>query len=159
MLHTGIYPNAFKVAKVIPIFKKGDRSLLTSYRPISLLPTLSKMFERVIFTQLYSFFITNNILCEQQYGFRAGHSTVLAATKLIDHTYEQMDQRKTSTHIYIDLSKAFDTLKFDILLSKFKYYGLSEIPLKLFTNYLTSRNQYVKFGSCTSNKKITFGLN
>ena len=71
MLHIGIYSNAFKVAKVMPIFKKDDPSLLTNYIPISLLPTLSKIFERVIFTQLYSFFITNNILCEQQYGFRA----------------------------------------------------------------------------------------
>ena len=91
MLHTGIYPNALKIAKVIPIFKKGDPSLLTNYKPISLLLTLSKIFERVIFTQLYSFFITNNILCEQQL-FRTGHSTELAATKLIDHNCEQMDQ-------------------------------------------------------------------
>ena len=151
MLHTGIYPNAFKIAKVIPIFKKGDPSLLTNYRPITLLPTLLKIFERAISTQLYSFFITNNILCEQQYGFRAGHSTELAATKLIDHTYEQMDQQKTPGHIYIDLSKAFDTLNFDILLSKLRYYGLSEIPLKLITNYLTNRNQYLKFESCISN--------
>ena len=151
MLHTGIYPNAFKIAKVIPIFKKGDPSLLTNYRPISLLPTLSKMFERAIFSQLYSFFITNKILCEQQYGFRAGHSTELAATKLIDHTYEQMDQQKTPGHIYIDLSKALDTLNFDILLFKLRYYGLSEIPLKLITNYLTNRNQHVKFESCISN--------
>ena len=118
MLHTGIYPNAFKIAKVVLIFKKGDPSLLTNYRPISLLPTLSKIFERAIFTQLYSFFITNKILCEQQFGFRAVHSTELAATKLIDHTSEQMDQQKTPGHIYIDLSKAFDTLNFDILLSK-----------------------------------------
>ena len=63
------------------------------YRPISLLPILSKIFERAIFTQLYYFFITNIILCEQQYGFRAGHSTELAATKLIDRTNEQMDQQ------------------------------------------------------------------
>ena len=86
MLHTGIYPNAFKIAKIIPIFKKGDPSFLTNYRPISLLPTLSKIFEHAVFTELYSFFITNKILCEQQYGFRAGHSIELAATKLIDHT-------------------------------------------------------------------------
>ena len=115
MLHTGIYQNAFKIAKVIHNFKKGDPSLLTNYRPISLMPTLSKIFERAMFTQLYSFFITNNILCEQQYGFIAGHSTELAATKLIDHTYEQIDQQKISVHIYIDLSQAFDTLNFDIL--------------------------------------------
>ena len=89
-------------------------------------------------------------MCEQQYGFRAGHSTELAATKLIDHTYEQMGQQKTPGHIYIDLLKAFDTLNFDILLSKLRYYGLSEIPLKLITNYLTNLNQYVEFESCIS---------
>ena len=71
---------------------------------------------------------------------RAWHSTELAATKLIDHTYEQMDQQKTHGHIYIDLSKAFDTLNFDILLSKLRYYGLSENPLKLITNYLTNQD-------------------
>ena len=120
MLHTGKYPNVFKIAKVIPIFKMGDRSLLTNYRPISLLSTLSKLFGRVIFIQLYYFFTTNKILCEQQYGFRAGHSTELAATELIDHMYEQIDQQKTPVHIYINLSKAFDTLNFDILLSKSK---------------------------------------
>ena len=107
MLHTYIYPNAFKIAKVIPIFKKDDPILLTNYRLISLLPTLAKIFERVISTQLNYFFIINNILCEQQYGFRAGHFTELAATNLIDHTYmyEQMDQQKTHVHIYVDLSK------------------------------------------------------
>ena len=120
MLHTGKYPNAFKIAKVIPIFKMGDPSLLTNYRPISLLPTLSTLFGRVIFIQLYYFFTTNKILCEQQYGFRAGHSTELAATELIDHMYEQIDQQKTPVHIYINLAKAFDTLNFDILLSEFK---------------------------------------
>ena len=106
MLHTGIFPNTFKIAKVIPIFKKDDPSLLTNYRPISLRPTLSKRFECDIFTQFFSFFITNNILCEQQYEFRAGHSTELAATKLFDHTYEQMAQQKSPVHIYIDISKS-----------------------------------------------------
>ena len=84
---------------------------------------------------LDSFFITNNILCEQQYGFRADQYTELAATKLIVHTYEQMDQH---------------TLNFDILLSKIKYYRLSEIYLK----FIINRNQYVKFESCISNHDL-----
>ena len=84
---TGIYVNAFKTTKVIPVFKKGGLSLLSNYRPISPMPTLSKIFKRVICTQLYSFFITNNILCEQQYGFKADHSTELAVTRIIEHTY------------------------------------------------------------------------
>ena len=70
MLTTGIFPDAFKVAKSIPIFKKGDSSLLVNYRPISLLPTISKVFERVIHNQMYDYFNNFNLLAEQQYGFR-----------------------------------------------------------------------------------------
>ena len=70
MLTTGIFPDAFKVAKIIPIFKKGDSSLLVNYRPISLLPTISKVFERVIHDQMYEYFNNFNLLAEQQYGFR-----------------------------------------------------------------------------------------
>ena len=70
MLTTGIFPDAFKVAKIIPIFKKGNSSLLVNYRPISLLPTISKVFERVIHDQMYEHFNNFNLLAEQQYGFR-----------------------------------------------------------------------------------------
>ena len=85
MLTTGIFPDAFKVAKIIPIFKKGDSSLLVNYWPISLLPTISKVFERVIHDQMYEYFNNFNLLAEQQYGFRKKHSTEYAAIKLIDH--------------------------------------------------------------------------
>ena len=83
MLTTGIFPDAFKLSKVIPLFKKGDSSLLVNYRPISLLPTLSKVFERVIHDQMYEYFNQFNLLSEQQYGFRKKHSTEYAAVKLV----------------------------------------------------------------------------
>ena len=150
MLTTGIFPDAFKLSKVIPLFKKGDSSLLVNYRPISLLPTISKIFEKVIHDQLYEYFDKYNLLAEQQYGFRKQHSTEYAAVKLVDRVSKEMDIGKTPTNVYIDLSKAFDTLTFDILLFKLKYYGVTDTALDLMRSYLTNRKQYVVFNSCQS---------
>ena len=146
MLTTGIFPDAFKVSKVIPLYKKGDSSLLVNYRPISLLPTISKIFEKVI----HDYFDKYNLLAEQQYGFRKRHSTEYAAVKLIDHVSKEMENGKTPTNVYIDLSKAFDTLTFDILLFKLKYYGVTDTALDLIRSYLTNRKQYVVFNGCQS---------
>ena len=104
MLTSGIFPDAFKTAKIIPIHKKGDSALLSNYRPISLLPTISKIFERIIYNQLYQYFSDNGLLAEQQYGFRSQHSTEYAATKLIDHISQVMDSGKTPGALYIDRS-------------------------------------------------------
>ena len=150
MLTTGIFPFAFKLSKVIPLFKKGDSSLLFNYRPISLLPTISKVFERVIHDQMYKYFNQFNLLAEQQYGFRKQHSTEYAAIKLIDHVSKEMEAGKTPTSVYIDLSKAFDTLTFEVLLYKLKYYGVTDTAFDLLKSYLTNRKQYVVFDSCQS---------
>ena len=93
-LRTGIFPDALKIAKVKPLYKKGDNFCLNNYRPISLLPTISKIFERVMFTQLYSYLNANNLLSEQQYGFRSQHSTELACIKLVDYITTEMDNIK-----------------------------------------------------------------
>ena len=150
MLTTGIFPDAFKLSKVIPLFKKGDSSLLVNYRPISLLPTISKVFERVIHDQMYEYFNQFNLLAEQQYGFRKQHSTEYAAIKLIDHVSKEMEAGKTPTSVYIDLSKAFDTLTFEVLLYKLKYYGVTDTAFDLLKIYLTNRKQYVVFDGCQS---------
>ena len=150
MLTIGIFPDAFKLSKVIPLFKKGDSSLLVNYRPISLLPTISKVFERVIHDQMYEYFNQFNLLAEQQYGFRKQHSTEYAAIKLIDHVSKEMEAGKTPTSVYIDLSKAFDTLTFEVLLYKLKYYGVTDTAFDLLKSYLTNRKQYVVFDVCQS---------
>lgn len=93
-LSTGIYPDVLKIAKVRPLFKKGDKALLNNYRPISLLPTISKVFERVVYTQLYNYFNTKELLAEQQYGFRPQHSTELATIRLVDALISAMDEKK-----------------------------------------------------------------
>ena len=133
-LLTGIFPDLLKIAKVNPLFKRGDVCQLNNYRPISLLPTISKVFERVIYSQLYTYFSENNLLSEQQYGFRAQHSTELASVKLVDNIITQMDSVhdvKTPVTIFCDLSKAFDCLNYNIFLSKMEYYGVSGTSLAL----------------------------
>ena len=91
MITTGVFPDSFKISKIIPLFKKGDSSLLSNYRPISLLPTISKIFERILYNQLYEYFNSINLLAEQQYGFRSNHSTEYAAVKFVDHISKEME--------------------------------------------------------------------
>ena len=154
-LETGIFPEMLQIAKIKPLYKKGDLSCFNNYRPISLLPTISKVFERVIHTQLFNYFDVNDLLTEQQYGFRTKHSTELAAIKLVDFVIMEMDNKysvKTPTAIFMDLSKAFDNLRFNILLDKLKYYGITGIPLMLIESYLTHRYQYVSYKNCESER-------
>ena len=106
-----------------------------------------------MFPQLYSYFNINNLLSEQQYSFRSQHSTELACVKLADYIIKEMDnikKIKTPTAIFLDLSKAFDTLNFDILLNKLKYYGVRGTTLALIKSYLTNRYQYVQFENSDS---------
>ena len=147
MIETGVYPEKFKISKITPIYKKNERTNIANYRPISLLPMLSKIFERVIHTQLYTYFDENKLLSEQQYGFREKHSTELAAVKLVDYINHEMDIGNTPEAIFIDLSKAFDTLNFDILIHKLQFYGLSGNSLALMKSYVTGRMQYVLFNN------------
>ena len=115
-IHTGIYPKQLKQSRVKPLYKRGDKTQFGNYRPIALLPSLSKIFEPVMFDQLLGYLSNNNLLCMNQFGFRPGHSTELAALRLVDHLIAQMDMYNVPTNIYIDLSKAFDTLDHSILL-------------------------------------------
>ena len=119
-----VFPDKLKIAKVIPLFKKGDESLIENYRPIFLLSSISKVFERIVFNQLYKYLDDNNLLFDSQYGFRKHHSTELAAVELIDRIYETMDQGDIPISIFLDLFKAFDTLDHSILLNKLEYYGV-----------------------------------
>ena len=102
-MKTGIFPEALKIAKVKPLYRKGDKFCLNNYRPILLLPTISKNFERVMFTQLYSYLNAHEFLSEQQYGFRSQYSTELACVKLVDYITTEMDNIKQNkdTNCYI----------------------------------------------------------
>ena len=151
-LNTGIFPDKLKIAKVIPVHKDPllDRNMLNNYRPISILPSISKIFERVAYNQLYSYFSDNNIFYKSQYGFRKTHSTESAALELVNRIHEYLDKNLTPLAIYMDLSKAFDTINHEILLQKLKKYGLSEKTITWFSNYLNSRKQFVSYNNTSS---------
>ena len=159
MLFTGILPDYLKTAKVIPLFKKGKQELLDNYRPISLLPSLSKIFEKVISNQIHMHFEPNNLFYTGQYGFRKKHSTQLAALELVDRITQDLDIGKTPISIFIDLSKAFDTLDHNILISKLQYYGIGGVSLQLLCSYLSNRQHFVQLGNSISHKKdIVMGV-
>ncbi len=150
MLNTGIFPDKLKISKVIPIHKKEDETLFTNYRPISLLPTISKIFEKVIFKQLYRFFQEKKMLYNAQYGFLTENSTEFASLELIDRVIVEMDKEHTPINIFLDLSKTFYTLDHTILLEKLKHNGIAGVAYKLMESYITNRQQYVEIDESKS---------
>ena len=121
-----------------PIYKKDDKVDLDNYTPISLLPTISKILEHVIYTPFYKYLSDNKLLCEQQYGFLSQHSTEFETIKLADYLLN-MDTNKIPISIYINQSKAFDTLSFDILLAKLEHYDITGTHLRLLKSYQKGR--------------------
>ena len=158
-LLTGIFPDSLKVAKITPIFKKDNPHITDNYRPISLLPAISKIFEKVAYGQVYDYFVENNLLYESQYGFRKLHSTELATLEITDKITKELDQGKLPLAIYLDLSKAFDTIDHNILLEKLKYYGIKGNSLSWFHSYLSDRKQYVEYNNAASSlSNVTTGV-
>ena len=142
-IKTGVFPDELKIAKVIPVFKTGEESLLNNYRPISILPTFSKILERIMYNRLYSHLTKHNLLYSKQFGFQKNCSTDQAILHLVDKIYQSFDENKYTLGVFIDLSKAFDTVDHQILLEKLKYYGINHNYHKWLTNYLTNRKQCV----------------
>ena len=156
---TGIFPTDMKVAKVTPIYKSDSHDVFSNYRPISLLPNFSKILEKLMFNRLTNFINKYEILYEQQYGFRQNYSTDLAIVELADKIAKAIDDGKFMIGIFIDLSKAFDTLNHDILLQKLSNFGIRGIANSWFRNYLTNREQFVNYNNVLSSRsKITTGV-
>ena len=150
-LSNGQCPVSLKVAKVIPVFKnKGDPSEIKNYRPISLLPSMSKILEKIVYKRLYNFLEKNDILTHNQFGFRQGHSTELAIIQLCNRIIESFVNKKHTIGVFMDLSKAFDTIDHSILLYKLKFYGVRGTALHWFEDYLSNRKQFVFFQSKNS---------
>ena len=155
----GIVPDQIKIARVIPVFKHDDESNITNYRPISILPAFSKIFERIISNRMLTYIEKHNILIEQQYGFRKGRSTSLALIDLYDKVTSAIDSRKFTIGLFIDLSKAFDTVDHDILFSKLEYYGFRGLILKWLKSYLSNRTQFVDYnGQFSETRHIICGV-
>ncbi len=143
-LRCGVFPDMLKSAKIRPIHKAESRKLLTNYRPISILSPISKILERIVFNQLITFLSANNILYKYQFGFRKNHSTELALVEISDLIYKALDSSEFFFSLYLDLSKAFDTVNFDILLHKLDHYGIRGLGNQWLRSYLHNRSQCVE---------------
>ena len=150
-LSTGIIPDAMKLAKVVPIFKNnGSNAVMKNYRPVSLLPVLSKVLERIVYNRLFQFLVKHKILHTSQYGFQKDLSTELAILELQDRISDTLNKQECCIGIFMDLSKAFDTLDHDILLYKLNHYGVRGTALGWFRNYLSGRKQFVSVNGTSS---------
>lgn len=149
-LSTGYFPNCWKMANIIPVPKVSNPKQLSDYRPISILPSFSKILERVVANQLTNFLNTYNILPSSQSGFRKLHSTTTALLTITDDILRAWDKNQCSCLILLDYSKAFDTISHDILQTKLKYFGLGEISLNFFINYFSNRSQRVLINNSPS---------
>ena len=145
-LNSGVFPDKLKIARILPVFKSADESILTNYRPISILPCFSKILERIMYNRLYRFLCSHDILYEKQFGFQAGNSTDHAIIQLTQEIFQSFNENKFTLGVFIDLSKAFDTVNHNISLSKLENYGIKNTNLKWFESYLSLRKQFVSYG-------------
>lgn len=146
----GLFPDSLKRAVVTVLHKGGERSNMTNYRPISLTSTIAKLFEKLISSRMFKYIEKNGLLSERQYGFRPGRSAQDAIVYIGDKAYASLDTSKPSLSIFLDLTKAFDTINHSILLDKLERYGFRGTPLKLIESYLTDRSQTVKINDSIS---------
>lgn len=158
-LSQGVFPLELKKAKVIPLFKSGNSDIVNNYRPISILPCFSKVFERVIYDRLMKFIEEKHLLFENQFGFRQNHGTTLALITLVNKIVTGMNKNEKTLGTFLDFRKAFDTVNHHILLAKLYKYGIRGTCYDLVKDYLNDRVQYVQIGECMSESgAITCGV-
>ena len=158
-LSKGIFPRVFKKAIIYPIYKNGDSESVNNYRPISILSSLSKILEKIIYKRLISFLDKYKVLEDNQYGFRANRSTEDALMKLVNTAVQHIDKKMKTVGIFLDLSKAFDTVSIPLLLSKLEKNGIRGTVYDLFKSYLSERTQCVSINNIiSSDQNISFGV-
>ena len=146
----GVFPSELKLARVVPIYKNGDRQQITNYRPISVTSFFSKVFEKIMCNVLTNFLEENGVISKFQFGFRKKHGTQHAIITLVDKVSKSVDSGDIVINMFIDLRKAFDTVSHSILLKKLHAYGIRGNMLKLCTSYLDGRSQYVQYNHANS---------
>lgn len=152
MIYSGTYPNCLKIHKVFPIPKTTSSRIVTDFRPISVLPTIDKVFEKLIFNQLSNYIHENKILYECQFGFKKGAGTEEALVNVVEYICGGIDDGcKGVAGLFFDFSKAFDLVQHEILVRKLRVIGFSSAAQALFKDYLHNRMQYVQVGQSKSN--------
>ena len=158
-IQTGIFPDELKIASVTPIIKGGENWNLGNYRPISVFSCFSKILERIMYNRLYKYLTDNNILYKKQFGFQTGHSTEHAVIQLVDQINSNVEKDQYTLGVFIDLSKAFDTVDHKILFAKLENYEIKGINLLWFKSYLENRKQFIQYDiSSTSYKSMICGV-
>jgi len=140
-LKSGTFPDILKSSKIIPIHKQGSQSDCNNYRPISILSYIDKMLEKALCIRLHQFLNKINFFCSNQYGFRSNHNSEYALISLMDRIYKAIDKKQVVVLLSVDLRKAFDVIRYDILFDKLENLGIRETLLKWFQSYLTRRRQ------------------
>ena len=135
----GVFPSELKLAKVIPLFKANDPMLFSNYRPVSVLPVFSKILERIMYNQLLSFINKHKLLYSYQFGFRINHAPELALLCLADKISDALENGEYVLGLFLDFSKAFDTVNHEILFAKLKFPGIRGVCLQWFRSYLSKR--------------------
>ena len=157
-MRDGIFPNDLKTGRISPIYKKDNEELLENYRPVSTLAVFGKIFEKIIYSRLYSFFQSQNTLYENQYGFRKNHSTSHALNFSVNYVESCLKKKQHVLGIFIDLSKAFDTIPHQELLKKLDNYGIRGTN-NLIASYLSNRFQYVSvLGEDSEKLPVIYGV-
>ncbi|GBP36130.1 Probable RNA-directed DNA polymerase from transposon BS [Eumeta japonica] len=153
-LDDGVFPDLMKDSKVIPLFKGGSASSPNNFRPISILPSLSKIFEKLILKQLLVHFYTNKLMSNKQFGFTRGRSTIDAGVELVQHIFGAWEDSRDAISIFCDLSKAFDCVHHETLIGKLRHYGVTGRALDLLKSYLSNRVQRVDVNNTRSSGSI-----
>ena len=155
----GVFPEKMKLADVVPLYKSKEKYLMNNYRPISLLITISKLLEKVIYKRTYSFLQATTQLYDSQYGFQQGHSCENAISEIVGEILKNKESNKFTVGLFLDLSKAFDSLKHSTLLNKMDIYGIQGNAYSWFSSYLNERQLRVKCKTGIGNSEVSQNFN